>query len=177
MEAIQPQIQRLSFPINGFGGLETGSVSVPMPSLNKSMRNRLGVSRSVPCTPGRNRITERGRSECERDPRTNLTVGRLPQQNISTGAPFWQNTQKKPGRGVRGGVGWGGVGGVGRGGGQRKEVARRRGGRTEVRGRRERGEEKKEDSWGEGEVFLLTAILWLLLQLKWYNVHLRVQGS
>lgn len=106
MEAIQPQIQRLSFPINGFGGLETGSVSVPMPSLNKSMRNRLGVSRSVPCTPGRNRITERGRSECERDPRTNLTVGRLPQQNISTGAPFWQNTQKERGRGVRGG-GWG----------------------------------------------------------------------
>lgn len=26
MEAIQPQIQRLSFPINGFGGLEAGSV-------------------------------------------------------------------------------------------------------------------------------------------------------
>lgn len=107
MEAIQPQIQRLSFPINGFGGLETGSVSVPMPSLNKSMRNRLGVSRSVPCTPGRNRITERGRSECERDPRTNLTVGRLPQQNISTGAPFWQNTQKERGRGARGGGGGG----------------------------------------------------------------------
>lgn len=46
-----------------------------------------------------------------------------------------------------------------------------------MRGRRERGEGKKEDSWGEGEVFLLTAILWLLLQLKWYNAHLRVQGS
>lgn len=59
-EAIQPQIERLSFPINGFEGLESGSVCVPMPSLNKSMRNRLGVSHSVPCTPGRNRITERG---------------------------------------------------------------------------------------------------------------------
>lgn len=48
-EAIQPQIQRLSSPINRFEGLETGSVPVPMPSLNKSMRNRLGVSRLVPC--------------------------------------------------------------------------------------------------------------------------------
>lgn len=87
IEAIRPRIQRLSFPVNGFEGLETGSVSVPMPSLNKSVRNRLGVSRSVPCSPGRNRITERGRSERERDPRTNLTVGSLLQQNISTGAP------------------------------------------------------------------------------------------
>lgn len=86
--AIQAQIQRLSLPINRFEGLETGSVSVSMPSLNKSMRNRLGVSRSVPCTPGRNRITERGRSECERDPRTNLTVGSLLRRNISSGAPF-----------------------------------------------------------------------------------------
>lgn len=33
IEAIQPQIQRLSFPINGFEGLEPGTVSVPMPSL------------------------------------------------------------------------------------------------------------------------------------------------
>lgn len=101
--------------------------SVPMPSLNKSMRNRLGVSRSVPCTPGRNRITERGRSECERDPRTNLTVGRLPQQNISAGAPFWQNTQKERGRGARG------EGGV---------AAAKERGSTEKRGK-DRGEGKK----------------------------------
>lgn len=36
---------------------------------------------------------------------------------------------------------------------------------------------KEEDSWGVGEVFLLTAILWLLLQLKWFNIHLLVRGS
>lgn len=83
----------------------------------------------MPCTPGRNRITERGRSECERDPRTNLTVGRLPQQNISTGAPFWQNTQKERGRGA------GGRRGV-------AAAAAKERGSTEKRGK-DRGEGKK----------------------------------
>lgn len=39
------------------------------------------------------------------------------------------------------------------------------------------GEGKEEDSRGAGEVFLLTAILWLLLQLKWFNIHLLVRSS
>lgn len=43
-------------------------------------------------------------------------------------------------------------------------------GESEVRGRGKTVGEK-------GRCFLLTAILWLLLQLKWFNIHLLVQGS
>lgn len=39
----------------------------------------------------------RGWRECERDPRTNLTVGRLSLQNISTGAPFGRAHRKREG--------------------------------------------------------------------------------
>lgn len=65
-----------------------------------------------------------------------------------------------------------------RGGGRRKVVAEGEDReRTEV-GSGGWGEGKEEDSGRVGEVFffLLTAILWLLLQLKWFNIHLLVQG-
>lgn len=60
----------------------------------------------------------------------------------------------------------------------------------EGEGKREEGREQRLGGWesevrGRGKTvgekgrcfFLLTAILWLLLQLKWFNIHLPVQGS